>query len=543
MWNWAEIEDGMQVLQYLVRRVFSVIGPGRLGKRRRDATFVEHWGSTGMLESAGNSWSLTEAAHLLNRAGFGGTPEQIRSMHRLGRIAAVDFLLEPGEALSAFPVPTWAERAQVERDFKAQQAARRNMQQELRGLSEAAAEERRRAFNQKEQELTQQRIHEAQHWWFLRMLRTNAPLREKMTLFWHDHFATSSQKVRQPVYLVWQNEQFRKHALGSFEELTTAMVVDPALMLYLDSENSRKLRPNENFARELFELFTLGVGHYRESDIRQAARAFTGYQINRETGEVILNRKQHDAREKTVLGTTANMDAQQVVQVIFSTRRPAEFLVGKLWEFFMGRPASAEVVSALADGMRRQRHQLKPTLRRLFLSRAFYAPRVVRNQIKSPIQFLVQLLRQLELPEPPEGFPLQGQQQLGQVLFMPPNVAGWNWGRAWINTNTLLARYNLTQQLTRPVSAGPHGKGRPGKPQRNMHLGVNFARLVPAEIRQNPEAIVDWLCFRFFQVQLPAAQRACLVEFAAIAKQRPFTDADVGELCHLMLSTPDYQLT
>lgn len=480
---------------------------------------------------------------MLNRAGFGGPPQDVHSLYRLGRSAAVDVLLNPGEPLTAFAVPGWAAPEQAAKDFKAREEARKQLQNRIRNLPAAEAEEQKRIFNQQEQQTTQKQIEEAQHGWFRRMLQTRAPLREKMTLFWHDHFATSLQKVRQPVYLIWQNQRFREQAMGSFQELTTAMVRDPAMMLYLDSENSKKLRPNENFARELMELFTLGEGHYQEADVRQAARAFTGYQINRSTGEVLLNRKLHDDREKTVLGQTGEFNAEQVVGVIFATARPAVFLAGKLWEYFVGAPAPSGVVDSLADTLRSSRYQLRPALRRLFLSREFYAPKVIRNQIKSPIQFLVQLLRQLEIAEPPEGFPMNGQQQLGQVLFMPPNVAGWNWGRAWINTNTLLARYNLADALTRP--APPQRKGSPVQVQnrRIAPAKVEFSRLVPPQMRQNPDAMVDALGFRFFNVPVPSPLRALFLEFAAAAREKPFTDADVGELCHLMLSTPDYQLT
>jgi len=496
-----------------------------------------------MLLSAGNSWTLAEAAHLLNRAGFGGSPQEIRVLHRLGRSAAVDALLNPNESVAAFPVPDWATPARAAEDLKSLQAARKQLQNDIRALPEAEAEERKRVFNQKEQEVTQQHIQEAQHWWFRRMLLTRAPLREKLTLFWHDHFATSHQKVRQPVYLVWQNQRLREHSIGSFHELTTEMVRDPAMMLYLDSENSKKARPNENFARELMELFTLGVGHYQEADVRQAARAFTGYQINRSTGEVLLNRKLHDDREKSVLGQTGKWNAEEVVDIIFATPRPATFLATKLWDFFVGSPPPADTIQALAEILRSSRYQLRPALRRLFLSKEFYALKVMRNQIKSPVQFLVQLLRQLEISQPPEGFPMNGQQQLGQVLFMPPNVAGWNWGRAWINTNTLLARYNLADALTRQPKPNRQTKPKPNPAKPMAAAKVDFARLVPPPMRQNPEAIVDALVFRFFNASISKPLRALFLEFAETARERPMTDADVGDLCHLMLSTPDYQLT
>jgi uncharacterized protein (DUF1800 family) len=506
-----------------------------------------------MLQKADNQWTLFEAAHLLNRAGFGGSPDDIRAMHSLGRFNAVDSLISPTEPDDAFPVPAWAEPEKALAEMRERMDLRREMQQSLRGLSAEEAERKRReVFKEFQRESRTQGL-EAQGWWFRRMLLTKAPLREKMTLFWHDHFATSIQKVKEPVLLMKQNQLFREHAFGSFKALTGSIVMDPAMMFYLDTQNSRKGKPNENFAREVMELFTLGEGHYTEQDVREAARAFTGYQVNRLTGETYHSRKQWDETDKTVFGKTGPFTGADVVGLIFDKAEAARFMAKKIWEFFVYDNPSESAIENLADGFRKADYQIRPLLREIFLSKEFYAEAAIRSQIKSPIQYLIQLLKQLEITDPPVGFPLTAQQQLGQTLFMPPNVAGWDWGQAWINTSTLLTRYNLVGFLTKG-SAEEGGKAMqmermktPGMAQVPKRAGrgwdgPDYGKIAPRPLRENPAELVDSLIFRFFQGPLPDKARGSFIEYATSKKGVVFTDKEIAELCHLILSTPYYQL-
>jgi uncharacterized protein (DUF1800 family) len=348
---------------------------------------------------------------------------------------------------------------------------------------------------------------------------------------------------------------FRRHAFGSFEKLTRAIVLDPAMMLYLDTQNSRKGKPNENFAREVMELFTLGEGKYTEDDIREAARAFTGYTVNRLNGEVFHNRRQWDEGKKTVFGKQGNFTGDDVVTLIFDREEPSHFLAKKIWEFFVYENPSESAVQALARIFRDSNHRTGPLLREVFLSREFYSEAAIRTQIKSPVQFLIQMLKQLEVPEPPPGFPITAQQELGQVLFMPPNVAGWDWGQAWINTNTLLTRYNLAGFLTKgSAEIGNTGGGMamqteriPGMAMaqvRNARTwqGPDYKAIVPPATRDNIDDLVDTLIFRFFQGPVPKLARESFIEYAKAKKGVIFTDKEIGELCHLMMSTPYYQL-
>lgn len=514
-----------------------------------------------MLPPAPDEWTIFEAAHLLRRAGFGGSPAEIKSLHALGRRKAVESLLAPAEAIEAFPPPGWAQREQALADLKRRALEFREMRRASRDLEPGAADRVRREFQQKQQRTNRQHAVEAQEWWFRRMLETTAPLREKMTLFWHDHFATSIQKVRQPVLMVMQNELFRRHATGSFKELTRAVAKDPAMVLYLDGQNSKKGKPNENFAREVMELFTLGEGHYTERDIKEAARAFTGVGLDRLNGTVSRNKRQWDDGEKTIFGKTGRFDGDGVIDLLFEQSAASRLIPRKLWEYFVAENPPEEGVEALARSFRAADFQVAPLLREIFLSEAFYADKVVRNQIKSPIQYLVQMLKELELREVPPGRMLAAQQQLGQVLFMPPNVAGWDWGKAWINTNTLLSRYNVAGFITKgsqeAAMAAPGGDEpmmdmemdrkqarRAGAMERAQRAwaGPDFERIAPRALREDPEKLVDSLVFRFFQAPLGTKERATFTEYARSKKGAIFTNKEAGELCHLMMSTPHYQL-
>ena len=488
-----------------------------------------------MLPKADATWTLNEAAHLLNRAGFGGSPAEIKAFHAKGREKAVDLLLTSKDDPDAFPLPKWASREQAVADMQARIKQRREIMKSTRDMTPEQAENaRREAFKAVQQE-NRRRGLEGQGWWFRRMMKTQAPLREKMTLFWHDHFATSIQQ-----------------AIGNFKELTQAILLDPAMMLYLDTESSKKGKPNENFAREVMELFTLGEGNYTEEDIRQAARAFTGYQLNRMNGNVVHNRRQWDGTPKTIFGKTGEYDGKDVINLIFEKPGVATFMARKVWEYFVYDNPAPAAIEALGKTLRDANYQMEPLLREILLSKEFYSEAAIRSQIKSPIQFAIQLLKELEIDVPPTGFPIKAQQELGQVLFMPPNVAGWDWGQAWINTNTLLTRYNLAGFVTKGADEGAEamsgervkiqGMGRAPKNVGRGWNGPDYEKIAPRPLREKPEELVDSLIFRFFQGPLPDKARGSFIEYATSKRGVVFTNKETAELCHLMLSTPYYQL-
>ncbi len=512
-----------------------------------------------MLPKATGSWTRAEAAHLMRRAGFGGNPGRIDRLHALGREGAVDHLLDASDPDGAFPAPAWADPAFHRERELAHAGRRRELRDAQRALDpadETAAAEiaaaRQAQFREIRRESTRNHA-EMQRGWMLRMLATRAPLREKMTLFWHDHFATSLQKVREPYFMFLQNGMFRDHAFGSFHELTRAVVTDPAMMIFLDVQNSRRGRPNENFARELFELFTLGEGNYIEDDVREAARAFTGYRLDRAEARARHLRRQWDDGRKTVFGKTGRFDGPDIVDLVFQRPEPSRLLARKLWEFFACEHPPESAVDAMAEVLRANDHRVGPLLREIFLSREFYKPEVMGNQIKSPVQFIVQLLHELEVDDPPPGFLPAAQQQLGQVLFAPPNVAGWDHGKAWINTHTLLARYNLagfiatgTEETARSLAAPGvrRAGGMAANPRRSARRwnGPDYRSLVPRDSRGDPQALVDLLMRRFGLERAPARAREAFVEFAEASQGGIPDNEEIGGLCHLMLSTPYYQL-
>jgi uncharacterized protein (DUF1800 family) len=505
-----------------------------------------------MLPKAENQWTWEEAAHLLNRAGFGGSPQEISQLHALGRHKAVDFLLQPTEAIDFLPAPDWTNPDQRQEAARERFAAIRDSRKTAQGMTAEEADRKRREVVQKFQQVERRQGLEAQGWWLDRMFRSQAPLREKMTLFWHDHFATSMQKVKEPALLYDQNATFRKHALGNFKKLTHAIAKDPAMMLYLDLQTSKKGKPNENFAREVMELFTLGQGNYTEEDIRQAARAFTGYDINRFVGTVSHSKRSWDDGEKTFLGQKGKFDGDGIIDVIFQQSQAASYLSMKLWEFFAYENPPQAAVDDLAKTFREGKFELVPVLREIFLSKEFYSPDCMSNQIKSPVQFFIQMLKQLEVQSLPKGYALYVQSQLGQILFAPPNVAGWDWGKAWINTNTLLTRYQISGFLckgsddTAPEREMGKVKGFGNGLQRMAEMtwkGPDYDALVPRGARESVEQMVDALIQRLFQRNLSGNVREQFIAYATEKKGVVFTNQEVAELLHLMMSTPHYQLT
>ncbi len=470
----------------------------------------------------------------------------------MGREKAVDSLLNPKEALDAFPLPEWCNKERALADARMRIEQFQDARKMKEGMTPEEADKAKRMAFQDFQKENRRHALEGQGWWFNRILKTSAPLREKMTVFWHDHFATSIQKVKQPVLLMMQNGLFREHAFGSFKDLTQAIVRDPAMMLYLDTQRSSKAMPNENFAREVMELFTLGEGNYTEEDVKEAARAFTGFQLNRFTGDVTQSASAWDGGEKEIFGKSGKYNGRDVVNLIFQKDACAKFMVGKLWEFFAYEKPIDIAMDDLAETFRKGNYEVKPVLREIFLSKEFYGEEAMASQIKCPIQYLVQMLKELEMDSAPLGFPIIGQTQLGQVLFMPPNVAGWDWGKAWINTNTLLTRYNLAGNLTKGASLGDmresmmdnnmKGMGRMRGKGSSKSTGPVFAKIASEAERNDTLKLVDGLIARFFSVAIPAKAKASFIAYADSKKGVSFTDQELGELCHLMLSTPHYQL-
>ena len=291
--------------------------------------------------------------------------------------------------------------------------------------------------------------------WLYRMIFTAHPLRERMTLFWHNHFVSGEQKVRDARLMYAQNTLFRTQALGNFATLLHAVAKDPAMVVYLDNAQNRKGAPNENFAREVMELFTLGQGHYSERDIKEAARAFTGWGVDRASGSFAFLPRLHDDGEKTVFGKGGDFDGDQVLDLILERRETALFIVDKLWKEFVSPTPDRQIVERVARDFRTSKYDLKVALRELLQTNAFWSRENRATLVKSPVEIVVGTLRQLEVA-PSETLPLAfAVAGMGQNLFAPPNVRGWPGGDEWINSNTLLARKQFLDRVAHNDAGAP----------------------------------------------------------------------------------------
>ncbi len=502
--------------------------------------------NTPLLEPlARQEWTSIHARHLLNRAGFGVDHQRADTLAKLGPDAAVRSLVD-------------YEHERVTRpDFLV--TTPEDMRR--RDLALLDEDERRRRL----QELRQQEreaIEKLKAWWLRTMLTTACPLREKMTLFWHGHFATSAQKVRSSAYTYHLNEVFRRHATGNFKALTIEVGQSPSMLRYLDTAQSTKKRPNENWARELMELFTMGQGHYTEQDIKESARAFTGWGI--ENGQFAYREGIHDFGLKQFMGRKGDFDGWDIIDIIFEQPATAEFISGKLWSFFAYERPEREIVVGLADILRRSGYELRPVLTTMFCSRAFYNAKAIGTQVKSPVQFLLQLASDLGMEAPPYFQMAKASAQLGQNLFFPPNVKGWDGNRAWINANTLLLRYNL------PAAVAMARRGKdlrmlseqekldaPRKPAAETEAMVQTAAeeavwdplALFAHLQFNtPESCIRALERHFLSVPLSSEQRRLLVQaFASGQADAPLeldglNPSGVRAALHLLLSSAEYQL-
>lgn len=354
-----------------------------------------------------NPWTLSHCAHLYRRAGFGATWSELQEAMATGCEPAVQRLLSGGPESGTF-------YAQADATLAA-----------LVGTGNGE---------------------HLPAWWLHVMLHTPHPLLEKMTLFWHGHFATSAAKVTDLRLMARQNALLRKGALGGFRPLLSEIAKDPAMLLWLDSATNRKAHPNENFARELMELFSLGLGNYTETDIKEAARAFTGWEVRQ--GKFRFNRYQHDPGYKTVLGQTGPWTGDDVIRILLEQPPAARFLVHKIYRWLVSETARPPdmLLSPLETGLPERDYDLSWLLRTILSSNLFYSPHAVRQKVKSPVEFGVGLLRGLEGAANTYAL-AEELENLGQSVFFPPNVKGWDGGTDWINSSALVTRANLVWGL------------------------------------------------------------------------------------------------
>jgi uncharacterized protein (DUF1800 family) len=427
-----------------------------------------------------NLWDQRRAAHLFRRAAFGATATELKESLKKSPSDLVDELLNAAQP-DAFLA-------------------------DMKSLSDSA--------------IATGNVQQLSAWWVYRMLSTPAQALEKLTLFWHGHFATSAEKVTEPILMLQQNELLRKHAFGDFSQLLLEISRDPAMLVYLDSATNRKAHPNENFAREIMELFCLGEGQYSEADIRELARCFTGWEIRR--NEFRFNRFQHDTGTKSILGQTGNFKGEDGIQIVLAQKSTAEFISRKLVKFYvMDDPEpDSSLIAPLAALMRDNGMQIRPVVQRILSSNLFFSAASIGRKIRSPVELAIGFLRSLEGSA--NSFELaEHLQLLGQGLLYPPSVKGWDGGRTWINSSTLLGRSNLVRRLI------TDDKTRFGRQSLREYLS-----------RQNlsgPERILDFLQQSLFAVPIPTTARDRL---QALLKQ----DSSLTEGIHATCTLPEFQL-
>jgi uncharacterized protein (DUF1800 family) len=394
-------------------------------------------------------WTERLAAHLARRAGFGASPADLARLSSSSLDAAVDSYVK-------FPATDQLAAAPELIDDEEQRRMEALNERAMgggRGFGAARfalTPELRQEYRKKRREQSKANI----TWWMTRMLQTPAPLQEKMTLYLHGHFATAENtKGIYGTDIVDQNNLFRRYALGNWQALTHDVARDRAMLKWLDNATNKKDHPNENFARELMELFTLGIGNYTEADVRESARAFTGYTFSRRTGEFVFAAANHDDGMKTFLGKTGNFDGDAVIDIIFAQPAASKYFAHRMLEFFVYTDPEPELVAAFAGLIRKNNFDMLPVMSTLFRSNVFYSDRAYRALVKSPIEFVVGSYRLFGVTEFPDTT-IPVLQRMGQVPFHPPSVKGWDGGASWLNTQTVLARENFASTLMAMPSGG-----------------------------------------------------------------------------------------
>ncbi len=357
-------------------------------------------------------WNWQRVVHLHRRAGFGATWSKIQRDVESGPKRAIDRVLAGDDGL---PRDDFEEMSQI--------------------IGDAA--------------VSTGEPNRLKAWWMYRLMFSCHPLREKLTLLWHNHFATSNLKVKDLALMRRQNELLREHGLGPFGELLSAVLKDGAMLIWLDANSNRKERPNENLARELMELFTLGIGNYSENDVKHAARSLTGWTVYR--GNFRMKQDRHDAGDKTILGQTQAFDGDGLTRLLLSQPATSQRLAWRLCRCFMGENVADDAaLNDLASGLRENNLEIGWAVDRILRSQLFFSNANICSRVSSPVEFMLSAVRALEMSDqPPSSMTLaEWSGRLGQELFYPPNVGGWNGGRAWLSSRTIIGRSNFAAELS-----------------------------------------------------------------------------------------------
>lgn len=493
------------------------------------------------------AWNAQTAEHLLSRAGFGASRQSIALATDAGLQATVDGLFSAREIRDPYLV------------VRSQPSAEE--------LAELTIEERRSVLLAAGRASADQ-LRDYRLGWFERLLENDDPLRERMLLFWHGFFTTSASVVVESDKVLHQVEMLREGALGSYAELLQGIVRDPAMLEYLDNDENRKKWANENLARELMELFSLGEGNYTEADVKAAARALTGRRAG-EDGLFEFRRSDHDSALKTIFGVEKRFDGDRLVDLLLEQEACARWLAGRLLEYFEGRVPSNERLVEYAELLRKSEYGIEPFLRRLFTDPAFYRDEIMGARVTSPIDLMIGTCLRVGLDPSPIFF-VVATSLLGQELMQPPNVKGWEEGEAWISTSTLMMRGNLqglllgTYELegTEAEIVNVIGQSFARESRTLKKFGesryrprINFSSRLAKFGRTSDRRIVEFLIEELLATPVEESAQALLVEFLVEERVRleieegqvhlsgPSGEALLRRLAHLILSLPEAQLS
>lgn len=485
----------------------------------RHVSIVEAKSLGGLTPLKPDQWTADKAEHLLRRAGFGGTAEEVAKLHAMGLHNAVDFLVDYHNqppyvlayagTLPPRPSPDERYRSSEERQMLSQQRMRDDRAQ----------------------------IRQLRAWWMQRMIESPRPLEEKLVLFWHNHFSTEYRTVDRAYLMYQQNELLREHASGNFGALLRGITHDAAMLRYLDNNRNVKGKPNENLAREIMELFSMGEGNgYTEKDIMEAARALTGYTYDSYACQFRYIASSHDNDNKTIFGRTGNFAGDDVVDLILQQAATSRFIARKLWVYFAYDNPDQETVERLATMLRRNEYNLGPVLKNLFLSQEFYSDRAMGTQIKAPADLAIGTMRTLGVRHVDYGLLENALRAMEQDLFDPPSVKGWEGGRNWVNTNLLFVRYNQLADLIERT------------PRADAQRGIDVIATLGSRQFKTAGEVVDHLASALFAQPLAADKRQELIEFLG---DLPPSDQWSGQaeihnrlraLVVLMVTMPEYQV-
>jgi uncharacterized protein (DUF1800 family) len=466
-----------------------------------------------------SAWDYAKARHLLVRAGFGGTPEEVARLHALGLHGAVAQLVHfADQPFADVPFAAYPkERADIVESSYSSEDQRRNRE--------------RRAARERQQ------IQNMRTWWLARMIQSPRPLEEKLTLFWHGQIPVQYSDVGDSYYMYLQNQLFRDNAAGNFATLLHGIAHDAAMLKYLNNDTNVKGRANENLAREIMELFSMGRDQgYSETDIRQGARALTGYTYDLPSGQFRYVSQRHDDEAKTIFGKSGTWSGDDFVNLILETPYPPRFVARQMFVFFAHDDPANDTIDALATVLRLSNYELAPMLENLFLSEEFYGKRAMATQIKSPVQLIVGLHRDLGLKNPDLAYLAGAVRDMGQDLFEPPSVFSWQGGRTWVNTSRAFSRYNALAGALERRRSGASGTDLVG----TLLAGQKF---------QNHAEVVDYLIKCCLSVPLSESKRQALIEFlgplpppASWEANRNAVNARLTRLLEMLICSPEYQL-